>query len=62
MKTNKTAAAAYNIEEWMQGLEEDASKAEMRNGKVSNHGIEWRNAHSQHLDRSRRCHRRQGTP
>ena len=38
----------------MQGLEEDASELEVRNGDVSNHGIEQRNAHSQHGVRGRR--------
>ena len=46
----------------MQGLEEDVSKVETRNGEVSNHGTEWRNAHSQCVGRSRRWCRRQGTP
>ena len=36
-KTNQTPAAAYNIKEWVQGLEE-ASKLEVRNGDVSNCG------------------------
>ena len=58
MKTNLTPTAAYNIKEWMQGLEEDASKVEIRNGNVSNHGTEQRNVCSQHVGRSRR----QGTP
>ena len=61
MKTNHTPTAANNIEEWMQGLEEDASEAEVRNSKVSNHRTEQRNAHSQCVGRSRRQHRRQGT-
>ena len=54
--------AAYNIEEWMQGLEEDISEAEVRNGKASNCGTELRNVHSQCVGRRRRRHRRQGTP
>ena len=61
-KTNWTTAVAYNIEKWMQGLEKDASGVEVRNGNVSNHGIEWRNTHSQYVGRGRRWHRRQGTP
>ena len=60
MKTNQTPAAAYNIKKWMQGLEEDASNAEVRNGKASNHSTEWRNVHSQCVGRHRRWHRRQG--
>ena len=62
MKTKQTAAAAYNIKEWMLGLEEDASKVKVRNDEVSNCGTEWKNAHSQHLGRSRRWYRRQGAP
>ena len=42
-KTNQIPSAAYNIEEWMQGLEEDVSKVEVRKGDVSNCGTEWRN-------------------
>ena len=62
MKTNWAPAAAYNIEEWMQGLEEDASEVEVRNSKVSNWGTDWRNTCSQCVDKSRRQHRRQGAP
>ena len=62
MKTNLTPTASYNIREWMWDLEEDASRAEVRNDEVSNCGIEWKNTHSQHLGRSWRRHRRQGTP
>ena len=61
MKTNQTPAVACNIEEWIQGLEEDASKVKVRNGDGINHGTEWRNTHSQHVGRGRRQHRRQGT-
>ena len=46
VKTNWTPGAAYNIKEWMWGLDKDASEVEGRHGKVSNHGTEWRNAHS----------------
>ena len=35
-KINQTFAAAYNIEEWMWGLEEDASEVKVRNDEVSN--------------------------
>ena len=55
------SAAAYNIKEWMQGLEEDTSEVEGRHGEVSNSGTEQKNAHSQCVGRSRRQHRRQGT-
>ena len=57
-KTNQTPAAVYSIEEWMQGMEEDASKAEVRNDEVTNCGNE-QHICSQHLGRSRRWHRRQ---
>ena len=46
----------------MQDLEEDASKAEVRNDEVSNHRTEQKNAHSQCLGSSRRQHRRKGAP
>ena len=54
--------AAYNIEEWMQGLEEDASEAEVRNDEVRKCGTEQKNAYSQNAGRGRRWHRRQGVP
>ena len=47
-------------QEWMWGLEEDAFKAKLRNYKMNNHGTEQRNAHPQHLGRSKRWHKRQG--
>ena len=62
MKTNQISTATYNIEEWMWGLGEDACTVEVRNNKVSNHRTEQKNAHSQHLGRSRRWHKRQGGP
>ena len=40
MKAARASAAAYNIEEWMQGLEEEASNGEVRNGDVGHHGLE----------------------
>ena len=46
----------------MQGLEEDASEAEVRNGKASYHGTEWRNSHALCMGRSRRWFRRQCVP
>ena len=61
-KTNQTSTAAHNINEWILGLKENASEVEMRNHKVRNHGTEQRNAHSQHVGRSRRWCRRQSTP
>ena len=42
MKTNQTPTAAYNIKTWMQGLEGDASRVEVRDGDASNHGTEQR--------------------
>ena len=38
---------AYDIEEWMQGVEEDAPKEKARNGDAINCRPEWRNIHSQ---------------
>ena len=53
---------AYDIEEWMLGMEEAAPKSEVRNGDAVNHRHEPRNAHSQHNGQvSRQC-RRQGRP
>ena len=37
----------------MEGLEEDAFEAEVRNGAAGNHGTEQRNAHPQHEGRGR---------
>ena len=48
MKVMRTPTAAYDIKEWMWGVEEDASKGEVRNGDAVNHRPEGRNAHSQH--------------
>ena len=62
MKTSQTFMAAYNIIKWMQHLEDDVSKVEVRNDEVSNHGTGWKNAHSQHLGRSTGLHRRHGAP
>ena len=59
MKTNQTPATAYNIHEWMQGLEEDIFKGEVRNGDAGICGTDQRNAHSQSVGRSRRWCRRQ---
>ena len=46
-KATQAPTAAYNIEEWMLGLEE-APKVEVRNGVACNCGLEQRSAHSQH--------------
>ena len=62
MKTSHTPAATYNFKEWMQGLGEDASKADVRNYKTNNHGTGQKNACSQPMGRSRRWHGRQGAP
>ena len=61
MKTNWTPSAAYNIEEWMQDFEEDASEVGARNGDVSHPWTGWRNAH-QHVNRGRRQCRRYAAP
>ena len=62
IKTNQTPAASYNMEEWMQGLEEDASEVGDENGGASNCRTEWRNVLFQCMGRSRRWCRRQGAP
>ena len=48
MKVTQAPTAAYNIEEWMEGLEEETSDGEVRNGDVGNHGLEQKSAHFQH--------------
>ena len=40
MRATQAPTTAYNIEEWMWGLEEDAPKVEARNDDASNHGLE----------------------
>ena len=40
MKIPWVPTAAYNIEEWMQGLEKEASNGGVRNGDVGNCGLE----------------------
>ena len=61
-KVKKTPAMANNIEEWMQGMEEDAPEVEVINGNLINHRPEWRNACSQHVGWGSWQHRRQGRP
>ena len=46
-KATWAPATTYNIEEWMQGLEEEAPYGEVRNGDTCNHGLEQITAHSQ---------------
>ena len=48
-KGNEGPTAAYSIEEWMWGLEDDAPKIEVRNGDMINYRPEWRNVHSQQV-------------
>ena len=43
-KTNQTPAAACNIKEWMQGIEEDDSEVQLRDGRAGNCRAEPRNA------------------
>ena len=62
MKATWAPAAAYNIEEWMQGLEEDAPEGEVRKGDVDNCRLEQRNTHSQCAGWGSRQHRWQGRP
>ena len=47
-KVMRTLTTAYDMEEWMWGMEEDASKVKVRNGHAINHRPEWRNTRSQH--------------
>ena len=47
-KATQAPAAAYNNEDWMWGLEEEAPKWEAGNGDVGDHGLDQRSAHSQH--------------
>ena len=53
---------AYDIEEWMQGMEEDVPKVEVRNDDVIDHRPEQKNIHLQHAGWGSRQHRRQGRP
>ena len=59
-KTKQTPAVACNIKELMQGIKEDESEVELRNGRAGNHRAEPRNAWSWNVSRGRRHHRRQG--
>ena len=61
-KVMRTPTTAYNIDEWMEGLEEDAPKVEARNGNVINCRPEWRNAHPQCAGQVSKLCRRQGRP
>ena len=61
-KVMRTPIAAYDIEEWMWGMEEDASKVEARNGDVINCRPKQRNAHSQCAGQGSKLHKRQGRP
>ena len=47
--TNQMPAAAYKIEEWMEGIEEDDSNVELRNGRAGNCRAESRNTQSQNV-------------
>ena len=46
-KSNLGPCYNYNIEEWMQDLEEEASNGEVRNGDAGDHGLEQRSNHCQ---------------
>ena len=48
MKVMKTPTTAYDIEEWMWGMEEVAPEGEARKGNVVNHRPEQGSTHSQH--------------
>ena len=45
-KATQTPTAPYNIEEWMQGLKEEAAKEEARHGDAGNCRLVQRNTHS----------------
>ena len=62
MEVMRTPTAAYDIKEWMQGIEEDAPKVEVRSGNAINHRSEWVNVHLQHAGWVCRWHRRQERP
>ena len=42
MKATQAPTTAYNIEEWIQGMEEEALKVEARNSAKGNHVLEQR--------------------
>ena len=54
MKVMKVPTTAYNIEEYMWGLEEDAPEVEVRKGSMTNCRSEKRNMHSQHAGQDSR--------
>ena len=60
--TMKVTTAAYDVEAWMQSVEEDASKGEARKGDVVDCRLEQRNAHPQCTGCGRRWHQGQGGP
>ena len=62
MKATQAPTMEYNIEEWMQGLVEEAPKVEARNGDVGNCGLDWGNAHSQCTGQGDKWCRQQGRP
>ena len=46
-KATQAPATAYNVEVWMQGLEEEAPNGDMRNGEVGYSRSEQRSVHCQ---------------
>ena len=61
-KVTRTDTMAYDIEEWMWGMEEDFPKVEARNDNENDCRPEWRNTYSQCAGQGSRQHRRQGRP
>ena len=60
-KVMKTTTAAYDIEEWMRGVEEDAPKRWQEKGSVAKCRPEPINTHSQCTSQGSRQHKRQGS-
>ena len=60
-KVMRTPTMAYDIEEWMWGVE-DASKVEARDSNAIDQRPEQRNTHPQHVGQGSQWHRRQGRP
>ena len=61
-KPAQAPTAAYNIEEWMRGLEEAASNGEVRNGDMGDGRLEQRSTHCQHAGWGSRWCRQQERP
>ena len=62
MKVMKTPTAPYDVEEWIQGVEEDDPKGKARKGDVVDQRPGQRNTHSQYTCWDRRWCQGQGEP